>query len=357
MKKYLVLFLALFACHRAPSPSVGSTVIQPAATGNAVLPINLAGGSGVVTGALPDSNQAAQTSSGDVTGNTGATIVSAITGTSPIVVTPNELQFKNTATPLIDQAPLASTSADAGVTGTTATIAAQNGQAATGATHNGGTGGNLAIQSGTGGTSGSATAGVNGYIDESSGSAGSAVQVFQDGLLFGQTTYGARYPGNVVPSASNYLFYCQTSGAAVAINAGSTLNLNVSGTPVEEIAGTAVQFGQPVGGIVQFQWLTTASAITCGTGGTQTISTAQAIRPGLIVTTGTLSSNCVLDFSTNAANGWYTLDMSGATVGSSFGIQFKNGTATNTILSSGVLTGQTLATVWTHGTNTLAVNW
>ena len=333
MKKYLALFLALFACHGEPSHSVGSTVIQPATTAGSL------------------------TLGGDVTGSGSATVVSSITGTTPIVVTPNELQFKNTATPLVDQAPLASTSADGGAAGTTTTIAAENGQAATGATHNGGTGGNLAIQSGTGGTSGSATAGVNGYIDESSGSAGSAVQIFQDGFLVGQTTYGARYPGNVTPSASNYLFYCQTSGAAVAINAGSTLNLNVSGTPVEEIAGTAVQFGQPVGGIVQFQWLTTASAVACGTGGTQTITSAQAIRPGLIVTTGTLASNCVLDFSTNASNGWFTLDMSGATVGSTYGIEFKNGSATNTILSTGVLTGQTLATVWTHGTNTLAVNW
>jgi hypothetical protein len=48
--------------------------------------------------------------------------------------------------------------------------------------------------------------------------------------------------------------------------------------------------------------------------------------------------------------------MSGVTLGATFGVVFTNGTATKTYVSSSVLSG-TLATVWTHGTNTLAVNF
>ena len=74
------------------------------------------------------------------------------------------------------------------------------------------------------------------------------------------------------------------------------------------------------------------------------------------MTTGTLSSNCIIDFGANNTSGIFLVDLSGATIGSSFGIQFKNGSATETYLSSGVIAG-TLATVWTHGANTLAVNY
>lgn len=96
-----------------------------------------------------------------------------------------------------------------------------------------------------------------------------------------------------------------------------------------------------------------SGTLSCGTGGTQTV---QVGAFALKVTTGTLSSNCVIDFSTNASNGLYFVDLSGATAGATNGIQFKNGTATKTYTSSGVIAG-TLAIVLTSGTNTLAVNY
>ena len=105
---------------------------------------------------------------GDVTASgTGsvAATVAAISGSTPIVITPAELQFKNsTSTPLIDQAALASTSSGSGSAGQNMSITAQAGQAATGGSHNGGNGGNLILSPGAGGTSGSATAGVQGSI-------------------------------------------------------------------------------------------------------------------------------------------------------------------------------------------------
>lgn len=87
------------------------------------------------------------TLSGDVTvSSSGVTTVAAISGSTPIAITPAELQWvSGTTSPKLDQA---STSA---ASGTTLTVQAQG---ATGATHNGG---DLVL---AGGTSGSATAGT-----------------------------------------------------------------------------------------------------------------------------------------------------------------------------------------------------
>ncbi|MGP0075529.1 MAG: hypothetical protein ACLPWF_26740 [Bryobacteraceae bacterium] len=132
-----------------------------------------------------------------------------------------------------------------------------------------------------------------------------------------------------------------TTGGAQIGSAGVEWNLSVAGIGIAEISG--VGFGPVVN----------PNTLACGTGGTKVVA---ANTFGVVVTTGTLTSNCILDFSTNAYSGLYLVDLSGATPGASFGIQFKNGSATNTYLSSGVIAG-TLATVWTHGTNTLAVSY
>ena len=127
--------------------------------------INLAGGSNFVTGALPTGNQANQSLGGDLFGTTDAATVIKISGSTPIVITPTELQWINsTPSPLIDQAAKASTSSGSGSNGQILSITAQAGQAATGASHNGGNGGNLVLAGGVGGTSGSAIAGISGSI-------------------------------------------------------------------------------------------------------------------------------------------------------------------------------------------------
>jgi hypothetical protein len=66
--------------------------------------------------------------------------------------------------PIYEQDALPSTSSSSGVTGSTTTVTAQTGQAATGASHNGGMGGTVEINAPAGGTSGSATAGATGTI-------------------------------------------------------------------------------------------------------------------------------------------------------------------------------------------------
>jgi hypothetical protein len=73
------------------------------------------------------------------------------------------VNFTNSVTnPSFAHTALASTSAASGTAGVNFTCNAQAGQAATGATHNGGAGGDWVAVPGLGGTSGSATAGVGG---------------------------------------------------------------------------------------------------------------------------------------------------------------------------------------------------
>lgn len=136
--------------------------------------VNLAGGSSEVTGTLPIANLPSATTSakgivqlaGDIGGTSTAVTVKSLTGTGDAVVTAADgLYWANTlATPAIGQLDKASTSGASGSAGVDFTIAAQDGQPATGAAHNGGTGGNLILNSGGGGSSGVATPGTPGVI-------------------------------------------------------------------------------------------------------------------------------------------------------------------------------------------------
>lgn len=366
--------------------TTGNVLQVNGASSTTYAPVSLAGGAGYVTGSLPDGNQAAQTCTGDVTGTTGATVVSKVSGATPVVWTPNELQFASSATPLIDQAALASTSAGSGAAAHSTSITGMAGQAATGGGNNGGAGGSLVLTSGAGGTSGSATAGVPGNIvlaipenGAATGNAGSWVSHQYNGAEFLQEGFGIQGATNQsvigLPNSASTTAITITTNVGrsgqylhfIAAGTGGTMQVDSPtvawrdrvGTQYGQFASSLISLGAPVGGYstTPLSWASTPGAIACGTGGTQTISAGQSITPGLIVTSGTLSSNCVLDFSTNASTGWYQLDMSGVTLGATFGVQFKNGSATSTVVSTGVLAGQTLATVWTHGANTIAVNY
>ena len=132
--------------HGASVPLAGSLI-----TGNTLqvngggsltyAPLNLAGGTNYVINQLPSANQVAQTMGGDVTGTTAASIISAISGVSPIDITPAELGWLSTVTaPILQQI---SSSTNSG-TGQILTIQAQS---MTGTSSHGG---NLYLQSGTG---------------------------------------------------------------------------------------------------------------------------------------------------------------------------------------------------------------
>lgn len=62
------------------TPAIGNTLRATSTTAASYAALNLAGGSGYVTGVLPAANQASQTMGGDVTGTTAAAVVAKIQG-------------------------------------------------------------------------------------------------------------------------------------------------------------------------------------------------------------------------------------------------------------------------------------
>src|ERR1019366_3177677 len=121
--------------------------------------------------------------------------------------------------------------------------------------------------------------------------------------------------------------------------------------------------GVPVGGYstTPYSWSgqTSPNTVACGTGGTQTISAAQAVIPFFLVTSGTLGSNCIIDFGTNAVTGMYVVDLSGLGSLATFTLGFKNGTTTKTIsatqLTALIGTGASGAQIFTFGTNNITI--
>lgn len=93
--------------------------------------------------------------------------------------------------------------------------------------------------------------------------------------------------------------------------------------------------------------------VACGTGGTQTV-TAGAFK--IAVSSGTLSSNCTIDFTTNNSSGLFFMDMTNVTVGSTFGVQFKNGSTTSPLYTTASVFSGKLAVAWT-AFNAISVNW
>jgi hypothetical protein len=156
-----------------------------------------------------------------------------------------------------------------------------------------------------------------------------------------------------------------TSSIFLACN---TINLQTGGQVTKDRLqpGTSMQFGDPVGGFgtLPFNWLgqTGPNTVACGAGGTQTISAAQAIIPFFVLTvTNPLTSNAVVDFTTNASTGWFLIDVTNAlAIGTGgFTLGFKNGTKTQTFslaqLTALAATGLTMLKVVTYGTNNITV--
>lgn len=278
---------------------------------------------------------------GDVTGPANANLLSGIAGSSPIPITPANLQYTAaTTSPLLSQATQTSDIATNDIT-----IQSQGPFASASTNLNAG---NVVLNT-PAPVSGNTTA----MLHVKSGGT-DRWQIGDCAALAGAN--GGCMWGNPTRTATNFVLLATASGNTNVFNAGTTLDLDVNGTVVAAATANAFSVSNSTLSLSRQLLVTSPPTIACGTGGTQTV--AANPPPGLIVTSGTLGSNCTIDFGTNATSGIFVLDMSGVTLGATFGVNFKNGSVTSTtITSSNVLAGSTLATVWTHGANTLASSY
>jgi hypothetical protein len=171
----------------------------------------------------------------------------------------------------------------------------------------------------------------------------------------GQTTSITAQAGQAATGAGN------NGGNGGNLNIGSGAG-GTSGSATAGISGLVSVFGLVGGqGTTPFGWSgqTSPNTVAGGVGGTQTISAAQSIIPFFLLTTGTLTSNVVVDFGTNAVTGYFIIDVSGVGTLGAFTVGFKNGTTTKTItatqLANLVATGATAVQVWTYGTNNITL--
>jgi hypothetical protein len=183
----------------------------------------------------------------------------------------------------------------------------------------------------------------------------------------GIPSYGLFSLGNSVPSTSNYVLI--GNGTTVSLN-GSPVLLTTNATTQVSVSTTGVGLNQPLAGLGTnpFAWKgeTSPNTVACSTGGTQTISAAQSIIPFFLVSAGVLTSNCTLDFSTNASTGSFHVSFGSpasplvtATDLASFSLLIKNGTTSYTVtaavLTALQATGKNGYVVDTYGTNNLTL--
>jgi len=279
--------------------------------------------------------------------------------------------------PSTSQTALASTSAGSGAAGQGMSVTAQAGQAATGGTNAGGLGGNLTLAPGQGGTSGGGTPGLGGNVTVAlnvplAGTAESSFSVTRGGAFVGSiqpyptagSTNSALFlvPG-ITPSASNYTIAASTSNTTFNAPSGSNVNFEVNNIAYWKYTSALISLGLPVGGFsttpLSFSGQTSPNTVACGTGGTQTVSAAQSIIPFFLLTTGTLTSNAIVDFTTNAPTGRFEIDLQGVGALGAFTLGFKNGTTTQawtaTELAAFRATGLTAITVETYGANNITI--
>ena len=134
------------------------------------------------------------------------------------------------------------------------------------------------------------------------------------------------------------------------VNTTGTTNLIIAANT--EFQGNGASGGTNLWSTNNSVILPVTQTIVCGTGGTFGLPLPAY---GVLVTSGTLSSNCVISLGSNS--GLFLFDITGVTLGGTFGLVFSGGTAPNsvTLTTANVPTGVGLVQVWNRNTSTLAV--
>ncbi len=215
----------------AGSLTTGNVLQVSGASALSYAAVNLAGGANFVTGVLPAANQAAQTMTGDVTGTTAASVVSKITGSSPIAITPANLQFlAATVTPTISQVIQLSASNPSD------TVIAPQAPGASAATAPTGSPGNLLVNLAVPVSTGSEPA----LNIQSGGTTGIALQRYPGGG-FWSIYFGANARSSSAAKTSNYHFLCDDGGTNLQLQATATLQI-IGSTSITYATGAGTMF-------------------------------------------------------------------------------------------------------------------
>jgi hypothetical protein len=176
-------------------------------------------------------------------------------------------------------------------------------------------------------------------------------------------TQGGIWLGANAQAANSYPPTLYGGNTVTILNGNGGIIQFRAGGPAQATFQGGFNLGVPLGGLsltpFSFSGQASPNTVACGTGGTQTISAAQAIIPFFLVTSGTLTSNCTIAFGTNAPTGYFLMDLSGLGTLGAFGVVVTNGTASVTLTSTSITnltaTGQNSLQIATHGVNTLSV--
>ena len=193
-----------------------------------------------------------------------------------------------------------------------------------------------------------------------------------------QTTCGITQTGGSTASVTGPTLTIQgavetgttSNGGQVVINSGTgtsgngaiTINAGTGGTGSAVIltGSLGIEITGPVVGNTGSPFVFGSSAIAMGTGGTTTVSAAQSLTPNIVLTSGTLTSGAILDFTTQftttARTGNFFVDATGMNSGAAlgtFGLSFKNGTVTQSLTS---LPAGGMIIIYISGANHIAIN-
>lgn len=266
------------------------------------------------------SDPACETVTGDVAiTNAGATTVGAISGTSPISISPNTFQWSSAASPSLTQASESTTTAagDFGITPQQSTHATDQ------------TGGNFTVNLQT-----PAGAGTEAFMRIKRGS----TEMWRLGSINGSIV--GLWAVQTAPSTSNYAIQASVNDTYLNGVNGTHIQLNNSEKILVNSSG--VNVAVPIGGDSNqpSQWQ--ASGSQSVTGSSVSLSNAQIMTP-VIPLTGTVNaSNCTITVPNTVGGHWY-FGTSGVTFGG-HNLVFTTGSGTSATITGAGTNGRTLLT-------------
>lgn len=309
------------------------------------------------------------TCSGDL--NSGCSQVKAISGSTPIAITPNELQYVVGATPTIDQVTSTGTA-----TGATMTIAAQS------ETGVGGVGGKLLLKSGQGDNASDdgivhiqTGRGAGCYLDMGTNGIDETDIAANPFILYDPSSAAAAVTFTPSTTSSSVVQFAKgassvtvqqlagntnnATGAVFTVAAQNEVGTTSTGGELDLKSGTGTGTQGALGLFIgsNAMWKYTDNAPVAGfttvnvTGATDTLTAAQSRNP-IVIITGTLSANETVVFP-NVVGAFWVVDVCGVVAGANtFAMDIGSGACSLVAVTS----ARCLMTIFAPASNTCHAN-